>query len=218
MFLFAAACGLLMPLGQAIGLTILILIHELGHVWMFRTYKIPHSPPYFVPFMGAAIIIDPEAESNISREVEARIAIGGPLIGTAAAVPIFGVYFLTQDSLWLDITILAVFINLFNVMVCIPPFDGGRILKAVGDKVAYFLAMCVLLFLTYVVGLGYIAVILWVIFFVSYFRFTQLSARHSLRPDLPLRRRIFWACVWLGLLLYQLSMFIMLEIIRRKVA
>ncbi|MBI2108699.1 MAG: hypothetical protein HYT93_00760 [Parcubacteria group bacterium] len=116
----------------AIGLVLMIFIHEMGHVIAMRIKGFEATTPVFIPFLGAAIFA-PKFEN---RDDEAYVGYGGPLVGSAAAVILFLIYFLLDASSTVAHIVLitsyaAVFINLFN-MIPLSPLDGGRVTQAIG--------------------------------------------------------------------------------------
>jgi len=109
-----------------IGLVVLLFVHEMGHVLEAKRQGLPVSAPLFIPFMGALITMR-QMPHNAWRE--AKLAIAGPLLGSAGALALYlaGVAF---DSRPLKaIAFLGFFINLFNLLPVVP-LDGGRISAA----------------------------------------------------------------------------------------
>src|SRR6266699_5164386 len=109
-----------------IGLVLLLFVHEMGHVLEAKRQGLPVSAPLFIPFMGALITLK-EMPHNAWRE--AKLAIAGPLLGSAAALALY-VAGVAYDSRPLKaIAFLGFFINLFNLLPA-SPLDGGRIAAA----------------------------------------------------------------------------------------
>jgi Zn-dependent protease len=109
-----------------VGLVVLLFVHEMGHVLEARRQGLPVSAPVFIPFMGALITMK-QMPHNAWRE--ARLAIAGPLLGSAGALALYlaGVAY---DSRPLKaLAFLGFLINLFNLLPVIP-LDGGRITAA----------------------------------------------------------------------------------------
>jgi Zn-dependent protease len=109
-----------------IGLIVLLFVHEMGHVFEAKRQGLPVSAPLFIPFMGALITLK-QMPHNAWRE--AKLAIAGPLLGSAGALAIYlaGVGF---DSRPLKaLAFLGFFINLFNLLPLVP-LDGGRVTAA----------------------------------------------------------------------------------------
>jgi Zn-dependent protease len=109
-----------------IGLIVLLFVHEMGHVVEAKRQGLPVSVPIFIPFMGALITMK-QMPHNAWRE--ARLAIAGPLLGSAGALLLY-VLGLVYDSQQLKaLAFLGFLINLFNLLPVIP-LDGGRITAA----------------------------------------------------------------------------------------
>ncbi len=115
----------------AFGFVILLLCHEMGHVFAIWKYGLRASPPIFIPFLGALINL---REQPPNAKVEAVVGIGGPILGTAAAVAVYIIALFMPDSdfkltiIWIAVIGLA--LNFFNLLP-VPPLDGGRITAAV---------------------------------------------------------------------------------------
>lgn len=131
----------------SIGLVAMIFLHEMGHVIALKLRGYPSSAPVFIPFLGAVIF----APSMNNRDDEAFVGIGGPVLGSLAALGTLLVWYIMPDktsdaaAILLVVSYVGMFINLFN-MVPIRPLDGGRITQAVGPWFKYIgvAALCVL--------------------------------------------------------------------------
>src|SRR5437762_3882371 len=109
-----------------IGLVLLLFVHEMGHVVEAKRQGLPVSAPLFVPFMGALITLK-QMPHDAWRE--AKLAIAGPLLGSAGALALY-IAGVAYDSRPLKaIAFLGFFINLFNLLPVVP-LDGGRITAA----------------------------------------------------------------------------------------
>ncbi|GIP38774.1 hypothetical protein J31TS4_20540 [Paenibacillus sp. J31TS4] len=118
---------LIAPLEVAVGLVLLLLIHELGHAWAARVKGLPTTAPVFIPFLGAII--------NMRRHprdaaTEAYIAMGGPLVGSAGAAAAWWIGLQWKSPLFIAMAYIGCLLNLFNLLP-IRPLDGGRIVIAV---------------------------------------------------------------------------------------
>jgi len=77
----------------AIGLMGILLAHELGHYVMTLIYRVPSTPPIFIPFpyyspigtMGAVIMMQ---SGSADRRQIFDIGIAGPLAGLVVAIPL----------------------------------------------------------------------------------------------------------------------------------
>src|SRR5436189_6193487 len=110
-----------------VGLIVLLFVHEMGHVVEAKRQGLPVSVPVFVPFMGALITMK-QMPHNAWRE--ARLAIAGPLLGSAGALLLY-ILGLVYDSQQLKaLAFLGFLLNLFNLLPVIP-LDVRRIPAAV---------------------------------------------------------------------------------------
>ena len=125
----------------AIGITIMLFIHEMGHYWAIKFLGYPVKLPIFIPLLGA--VINVKAFKN--RDEEALMAYWGPLAGGLAALLGFFAYLIFKNQAWLMISFWATFVNLFNMLPS-HPLDGGRIVQVWGDwtkKVGFFVFLAV---------------------------------------------------------------------------
>lgn len=115
------------PWTFAIGLVALLFLHEMGHVWAAKRRGLPVSAPLFIPFFGALIMMKRNPKD---AETEAAIALGGPMLGSLAALVCFGLWEWTGYEAWVALAYIGFLINLFNLLP-MHPLDGGRIAAAV---------------------------------------------------------------------------------------
>lgn len=125
----------------AIGLVLMMFIHEMGHVWAARERGVAITAPAFIPLVGAVITFRKLPEN---AQTEAFIAYGGPLLGTIGATIIYIIGLLThvQELFWIAMVGFA--LNLFN-LIPLAPLDGGRIVTAVSRwfwALGFLLALC----------------------------------------------------------------------------
>ena len=93
-----------------IGLVVLLFVHEMGHV-----------------LEAKRLITLKEMPHNAWRE--AKLAIAGPLLGSAGALAIYLVGVAYDSQSLKALAFLGFFINLFNLLPVVP-LDGGRITAA----------------------------------------------------------------------------------------
>jgi Zn-dependent protease len=124
----------------AVGFVLLLLVHEMGHYVVARRSGLNVGLPTFIPFVGAWIELK---EQPLSVEQEARIAFGGPFVGTLGAVAVLLLALQQQSPLLLALANAGFFINLFN-LVPVTPFDGGRVVAILSPKI-WFLGVPILL-------------------------------------------------------------------------
>src|SRR5262249_12406256 len=106
----------------ALGMVLLIYIHEIGHVYELRKFGIKASAPVFLPGFGAVVLL---RERPATAAQDARVGLAGPLWGMAAACATLAVYLATRVPLWAALTRWGAWINLFN-LVPVWQLDGGR--------------------------------------------------------------------------------------------
>ena len=114
-----------------LGALLLIAIHESGHMLFARAQRLPVSAPFFLFGFGAVIT----TKGFRDARQEAIVAIGGPVVGTAAALLCY-LFALSIPSggqtrdLFLALAYWGCLINLFN-LIPMSPLDGGRVASAV---------------------------------------------------------------------------------------
>lgn len=119
--LFGAAFG--------VGIVLLILIHESGHVVVARIMGLPVTLPILIPFLGAFVSMKEQPRTVAQESV---MAIGGPILGSiGAGLCYLGYLSMPGSATGQLLRALAYFgflINLFN-LVPVTPLDGGRVLS-----------------------------------------------------------------------------------------
>ncbi|MCX7708289.1 MAG: site-2 protease family protein [Clostridia bacterium] len=111
----------------AVGFVLLLFVHELGHYWTAKYLKLNVSVPVFIPFFGALISMKEMPKDAVT---EAKMAAGGPLLGSLGALVCFALYSSTGENFYLALTYTGFMINLFN-LIPVHPLDGGRIVSAI---------------------------------------------------------------------------------------
>ena len=109
-----------------IGLIVLLFVHEMGHVLEAKRQGLPVSAPLFIPFLGAMILLKEMPQDAWN---EAKVAIAGPLVGSAGAGAIWIAAEVTDSDHLRAVAFLGFFLNLFNLLPVVP-LDGGRIVGA----------------------------------------------------------------------------------------
>jgi len=127
MLLFTGLYASLYPWQFAIGLVVMIFIHEMGHVIAAKRKGLPVSAPIFIPFLGALIAMKRNPRDAVT---EAYIGYGGPLLGTVGALGAFILGWALDFPVLYSIAYIGFFLNLFNLLP-MHPLDGGRISVAV---------------------------------------------------------------------------------------
>ncbi|WP_248548320.1 MULTISPECIES: site-2 protease family protein [Paenibacillus] len=127
MMVSIGAYALIYPWGFAIGIVLLLLVHELGHVIAAKRIGLPVSAPLFIPFLGALITMK---KHPLDAKTEAYVAFGGPILGTIGATAVFGAAYYMDSPLLYSLAYIGLLLNLINLLP-IHPLDGGRIATAV---------------------------------------------------------------------------------------
>ena len=105
---------------------LLLLVHEMGHVFQLRREGIKASAPMFIPFLGAVVAMK---ELPKDAAAEARVGLAGPVLGALACLVPWALYGLTGDELFKALAFVGFFLNLFNLLPVLP-LDGGRAMAA----------------------------------------------------------------------------------------
>jgi len=110
----------------AVGLVLLLFVHEMGHVLQLRREGIKASAPMFIPFLGAVVAMK---EMPKDAAAEARVGLAGPVIGSLGALVPLALYGLTGNELFQVLAYIGFLLNLFNLLPVLP-LDGGRAMAA----------------------------------------------------------------------------------------
>jgi len=133
--LFTTSASMLVSVGAyaliwgwkfAVGFVLLLLVHEMGHVWQARREGLEASAPLFIPFLGAAIALKSLGKD---ASVEARVGLAGPIAGSLACCVPLGIWLATDEPFWQALAFVGFFLNLFNLAPVLP-LDGGRAMSA----------------------------------------------------------------------------------------
>jgi Zn-dependent protease len=111
----------------ALGFTVLLFVHELGHVIQLRREGVPASAPLFIPFVGAVVGMK---DLPKNAWVEAKVGLAGPVLGSIGAAVCLAAAVAVDSDLLRAIAYTAFFLNLFNLIPLLP-LDGGRAAAAV---------------------------------------------------------------------------------------
>ena len=164
----------------ALGMILSIYIHEMGHISELRKYGIPATAPMFIPGFGALI----RSQMAPTLAAEARIGLGGPIWGMAAAIGCWLMSVFTGAPIWGALAHWGAWINLFN-LIPVWQLDGAHAFKAMTrqHRIIAILAAASMwgvsedMWLLVVAGVG------------AYRLFTKDDAKE---PDPPV---IIWWCV-----------------------
>jgi len=181
----------------AVGLVLMIFIHEMGHVVEIRRQGMHATAPIFIPFFGAAIFQRSHAQSPMHQ---AQIGIAGPVAGTIGATAALVLYGSTHWNVLLIWAYFGFLINLFN-MIPFGMLDGGWILAPVSKwiQVAGLIVLTGLFVSNLISPIVIIIVIIGLPVVISRFRNHQLDAYLTSEPA---AQRYAMGAAWLGLVAY----------------
>jgi Zn-dependent protease len=194
MLVSIGAYALLFPVWFAVGLVVLIWVHEMGHVLQLKREGIEASAPMFIPFIGAFVAMKQMPKDALA---EARVGLAGPVLGTLAGIATLGLYAATQNPVFLGLAYFNFIINLFNLAPLLP-LDGGRAVGAM-SPVFQFLGLVTM------VGLFFVAPIM---VFIALLGLPELWHRWKTRHtpegrayyDIAPRHRVAVGVVYLALI------------------
>jgi Zn-dependent protease len=194
MLLSIGVYALLFPVWFAVGIVVLIWVHEMGHVLQLRREGIPASAPMFIPLLGAFVAMKQMPKDALA---EARVGLAGPVLGTLGGLAALGLYAATREPLFLGLAFFNSIINLFNLAPLLP-LDGGRAVGAMslGFQVAGLVVMVALFFLAPIMAL------------IALLGLPELLNRWKTRNtpegrayyDIPWRDRVAVGAVYVGLI------------------
>jgi Zn-dependent protease len=186
----------------AVGLVILLFIHEMGHALVMKLKRIPIGGIVFVPFLGAAVTMRQMPRNALD---EAEVGIAGPIAGAIASGVCLWIAQLHPDptNIWAPLAYFGFFLNLFN-LIPIVPFDGGRVLAAIDRRIWLIGFLGLLAFQIWEWLHGDFSA--WLLIYIAVAA-TQLGSRgFSLRPsesnsyyDVPVGSRISLSLLYFGL-------------------
>jgi Zn-dependent protease len=184
----------------AIGLVVLLFIHEMGHALVMKLKGIPVGGLIFIPMLGAAVFM---RQMPKNAQDEAEVGIAGPVAGAIASGVCLTLAEVWPHTVWAPLAYFGFFINLFN-LVPVLPFDGGRVLGAIDRRIwiVGFLALLGFQIWQWINGTYNI----WLIFFI-FMAAMQLWGRRGLHSSaaaqeyysVPIGTRIALSVLYFGL-------------------
>lgn len=108
----------------ALGLVLVIYVHEIGHVVALQRFGIAASPPMFIPGFGALVRMGSPAATAVE---DATVGLAGPLWGLFATLGCLGIGFLSGSvtGLWGALAHTSAWLNLLNLLP-LWQLDGAR--------------------------------------------------------------------------------------------
>ena len=184
----------------AVGLVVLLFIHEMGHAVVMKVKGIPIGGMIFIPLLGAAVIMK---QMPRNAKDEAEVGIAGPIAGAIASMVCLATARQNPDTIWAPLAYFGFFINLFN-LIPIVPFDGGRVLGAIDRRIWIigFIGLVAFQIWSWINGNHSLFLLLFVILAA-----TQLWSRRSAPNtpearayyDVPIAERIILGLAYFGL-------------------
>ena len=188
-----AAYAWIWGLPFAVGLVLLIFVHELGHVLELRRQGVPASAPLFIPFLGAVIGMK---ELPDDAWKEARVALAGPILGSVGAAALWVAGAASGSDLLVALAFVGFFLNLFN-LIPVVPLDGGRAVAALHPAV-WFVGLVLMVGLV-LVRPNPLLVIIVVLGGLELWRRWRERGQAAEYYRLPASQRVAVAAVYLGL-------------------
>jgi len=184
----------------AIGLVLLLFVHEMGHAVVMKLKGIPIGGMIFIPLLGAAVIM---RQMPKNARDEAEVGIAGPIAGAIAAMVCLALAHIYPGTVWAALAYFGFFINLFN-LIPIVPFDGGRVLAAIDRRIWILGFIGLLAFQIWSWLNGNFSI--WLLFFVL-MAATQLWSRRNVPNspeaqayyDVPVGERLVLGLAYFGL-------------------
>jgi Zn-dependent protease len=115
----------------AVGIVLMIFIHEMGHVIVLRARGIEAGLPVFLPFLGAFVSMKSQPKSVYDESLS---GIAGPVFGVVGAFGALGLASLYDSNMLRAIAYVGFLLNLFNLLPVLP-LDGGRTVASLSPKI-----------------------------------------------------------------------------------
>ena len=192
MFLMIWIYGAMFGWKYGVGIVLLIFIHEMGHYLTAKKVGLNVSAPLFIPFVGAFISMKEQPRDAVT---EAKVALGGPVLGSLGALFCAALYPLTGQQFWSALACTGFMINLFN-LVPFHPLDGGRIVSAISPKM--WLVGIPLMVIAALKFFNPILILLLIMGVPQMYR--QWKSPNKEYYDTPLQTRIIFASLYFGLI------------------
>lgn len=117
------------------GLTVLILIHELGHYIDVKRRGLPAEMPVFLPGFGAYVRWN---ALGVSKETRAAVSLAGPLAGWLGAAVCMVIWWKTGQNVWAALARASAVLNVLN-LVPVWVLDGSQAMPALAKSERIFL-------------------------------------------------------------------------------
>ena len=108
----------------ALGVVLLILLHELGHFVEAKREGLNPKLPVFIPFLGAYV-----RYTRGNPWQTARVAIAGPIVGGLASLVCYVIGKTQGSDLFLALAYIGFLLNLVN-LIPVGILDGGAVWRS----------------------------------------------------------------------------------------
>jgi len=182
----------------ALGLVVLLFVHEMGHVIQLRREGVPASAPMFIPFFGAVVMMKSMPDDALA---EARVGLAGPVLGTVGAGACLAIGEAIDSDLLRALAYVGFFLNLIN-LIPVVPFDGGRAMAAMAPWM-WFVGFGALVALVFIAFNPFLLIFALLAGMETYRRWEQRKKQPAGEADyykVSLRNRLIVGAVYLGLI------------------
>ena len=125
-FLAVGGYALIWGWSFAVGVVLLILVHELGHYVEARRLGLDPQLPVFIPFLGAYVAL---RNMRFDPWVNARVSLAGPIAGGIGAAACLAAAESLDSDLLRALAYAGFLLNLIN-LAPIGILDGGHVLRS----------------------------------------------------------------------------------------
>ena len=112
-----------------VGLAVLILVHEFGHVLEARRQGLHVSWPMFIPFIGAYVTIQ---RAGLTPMRSGLISLAGPFVGSIGAAACWAAGSIHHSHQLLVLANIGFLLNAFNLLP-IGFLDGGHVATSIRE-------------------------------------------------------------------------------------
>ena len=109
-----------------VGLALMILIHELGHVIEARRQGLQVSWPMFIPFIGAYVTVN---KAGLTPLRSGLISLAGPFVGSLGAAAVWAIGAARGSNVLEVLANIGFLLNAFNLLP-IGFLDGGSVYRS----------------------------------------------------------------------------------------
>lgn len=112
-----------------VGLALMILVHELGHVMEARRQGLNVSWPMFIPFVGAYVTIN---KAGLTPFRSGLVSLAGPFVGSLAAAVVWAIGAMRGSNVLEVLANIGFLLNAFNLLP-IGFLDGGHAVGSIRE-------------------------------------------------------------------------------------